>query len=394
MAIIAFASGSIAVNGDPIIEYEQTHDPVVTQAQLPQDVNVYGNAFDDNFPGAVFTYQWNLVSQSDQNPAVTLTNAGLAQNVVVEGVNTWENIRLFLIATNIGTTETSETDPLKAPDSAFTTIRVRSLNASIQKMAAGERNWDDDAYEWADAIEALSAGGGGVHDHNIIDHLDVADATGADLEVLTSGGYANDPDANNLNPGGMLHKHLGSDVDVATVGVRGAVFLENAGNGAVVNVENMFYTAYIAGSHAARGFIPAIVSHDEVAGGDPDINSDTLCTFALMSDLSATIRQVTITMKDGGTSNPDNNVGYQFDLLVQDDANYVQAGIAGNLVGLNLAGAPAAEHAPMVLAIQPNVVLPKGDLLSLVCLKQPGKLDRDALGYGLTITIHLTRAAG
>ena len=198
MTVIAYASGSVNVGQNPPIEYTEEHDPVLDLAAagfaFPEDVQLYGNGTDSADAAPVWTWQWNILAQNDQNPIASLSGNGLIQDPVLEGVNTWGNVRLFLIVKNATTDETSETDPLKAPDSAFVTVRMRSPNASIQKCAAGERNWDNDTNEWAQAIEDIAAGGGAVHDHNIIDHLDVVDATGADLEALTGGGYADDPD--------------------------------------------------------------------------------------------------------------------------------------------------------------------------------------------------------
>ena len=115
---------------------------------------------------------------------------------------------------------------MKAPSSAFVVVRVASPNRGIQKMAKGERNWYNDAWEWAQAIED---GAGGPSDHNIIDHNDVTAATGPDLEAMTQGGYAIDPDAANpLNDEGFrpLHKHYGSTINAGTDLARGTVKVE------------------------------------------------------------------------------------------------------------------------------------------------------------------------
>ena len=228
MSIVAFASANqnpvANPNQDPQVDLQ---DPLIV---LPQNVMVHAGCVDDSGNPGPFTYQWYLMAKPPGSAAAlddeTITSPTL------EDVDIWGNYRLFVVATNTATGETSQADPLRAPSSAFCVVRVISPKQGIQKMAAGERNWFNEAWTWAQRIEDFQAG---LAPHKIIDHIDVVDATGFDLENLTGGGYAVDPEpaatgqpANAPDAFGnsILHKHYGSDVDVATVATPGTIFLE------------------------------------------------------------------------------------------------------------------------------------------------------------------------
>lgn len=400
MAIIAYASGNQNVGQAPPLDFTEAHDPFLDMAAagfaFPQNVQVYGNAVDSANPGAQWSWQWNILSQSGQVPAVTLSNNGLVQDVIVQGINAWGNIRLFLIATNTATNETSETDPLKAPDSAFVTVRVRSVNASIQKPAAGERNWDNDTNEWAQAIEDLAAAGVGIGDHNIIDHLDVVDATGADLEALTSGGYADDPDGANPNAGGMLHKHRGTDVDEGTVATRGTVGIESNHSAIAINVETVILTGHCDGTHTHFGHHPGI-STVHLPGGNENRepwNRNHL-DFAIHSPGPLYLKEAYVFLNNGGLADPV-AIGmdkYVFEILKGDTAQW-QAN--NQQVLFSLTGVPPNNFQGMFLgAANRNDKIEKGEILSLRVASSPHKGDDFRnLGHGLTLTIYLHRKAG
>ena len=120
---------------------------------LPANVNLYASAVDSNDGSANFSFSWHILRKPTASSA-SLDNSQIT-NPVLEGVDVWGDYRLFCIATNISSNETSETDPIKAPNSAFVQVRVRSLNLALVKPAAGERDWFSYAYEWVDALEAL-----------------------------------------------------------------------------------------------------------------------------------------------------------------------------------------------------------------------------------------------
>ncbi len=392
MTIVAYASGAQNLpNENPPASYTETHDPVLELANtnLPVDVNLYGNAVDSNDANAVFTYSWSILSQTHQNPGLTLSGNGAVQNPTLEQVNTWGNIRCFLVVTNNNSGETSQTDPLRAPDSAFVTVRLKSPSATIQKIASGERNWHNDADDWVQAIEDIAAGNQGLPPHTITDHTDVVDATGADLEVLTGGGYANDPDAVAPNPNGALHIHHGDQVDVATRNTRGTIALED-GNGPAraINVETIVLTASIVWTRLDNGQVVPLIAPLTLED-DAVPFSGNLATWNVGEKVN--IKRFSIALADGGTAQPGDFGGqYVFDLTIGTDAQF----IADNLqrTNIDLTGAPAIDHQPLFLASAANIVVPAGNVIGLVCAEGPSKVS-EALGANLTATVVLAREA-
>jgi len=120
---------------------------------LPDNINIYASAVDSEDGSANFSFSWHLLRKPEGSAAVL--DQAQVQNTLVNDVDTWGDYRLFCIATNVASGATSEADPIKAPNSAFCQIRVRSLNLALVKPAPGERDWFSYAYEWVDALEAL-----------------------------------------------------------------------------------------------------------------------------------------------------------------------------------------------------------------------------------------------
>lgn len=144
--IIAYASANV----DPTV----SQDLVLNQESLPYSPQVvYGEGNDTDNPAATFTYAWSIVSDIGES-GINITNT-TAQNPTVASIDTWGNYRLFLVVTNTATGETSESDPLLAPDSAFMVIRVKSAQLDLEKPASGERNWFSAAYDWVEQLEGI-----------------------------------------------------------------------------------------------------------------------------------------------------------------------------------------------------------------------------------------------
>lgn len=391
--IIAYASGSNALpNESPPTSYTETFDPTVNLAndQLPADVQLYGNGVDSNDANPVFTFEWSILSQTQQDPQITLSNNGLSQNVTAQQINTWGNIRCFLVVTNQNSGQTSETDPLRAPNSAFVTIRVRSPNAQIQKMASGERNWHNDADEWADAIETVFSNGNGLPDHTIPEHTDVNVATGADLDILVGGGYANDPGPN-PNPNGALHIHSGDQVDEATRQTRGTITVEDP-QAAVraINVETVVLTATIMHTALDDGSLIPAIAPLTVRNRAGVAKSDNLATWGVVKE-GLSIKQVTVTMANGGLKAPP--TVYKYDLVIGTVADFQANGMARANVA-NLTGVPAVDRGPLYLS-NPNLNIPiaKAGLIGFQCVEGPNKANLEVLGTGLTVTVVLAREA-
>jgi hypothetical protein len=147
--IIAYASGQ----ANPISTRTNAQIDLQNGDTLPASQQVFGDAVDTENGGANFTFSWTLLRNPEGSSAAL--NSSTAQDPTLGTIDIFGNYRLFLIATNTSTNETSETDPLLAPNSAFTTVEVLSSRLGIQKPASGERDWNVKAYEWVDALETI-----------------------------------------------------------------------------------------------------------------------------------------------------------------------------------------------------------------------------------------------
>lgn len=132
-----------------------TADSVLPFASLPADAPLYASAVDSADAGATFGFTWFLLRKPTGSSAALSANN--VSNPTLNNIDEWGNYRLFLVATNTATGESSETDPLLAPSSAFTHIRVTSQALGLQKPAAGERDWMSVAYEWVDELESIGS---------------------------------------------------------------------------------------------------------------------------------------------------------------------------------------------------------------------------------------------
>ena len=115
-------------------------------------INLYAHAVDSTDANATFTYSWHILKKPDLSSA-SLSSQTI-QNPLLNTVDNVGNIRLFCIATNTSTFETSQIDPIQASNEAFCVVRVKTEHLSLQKPAGGERDWMNHAYAWVDALEA------------------------------------------------------------------------------------------------------------------------------------------------------------------------------------------------------------------------------------------------
>jgi hypothetical protein len=205
--IIAYASG----NADPINNPTEDPTPIdLSDGATSYSVTVYGDAEDTNDLSAVFTWAWTVL---DPASGVTISDPA-SQTPTFTFNNDWRNIRVHLMATNVGTGESSESNILLSPTSSFCEIRVLSAERGLQKPAKGTRDWQGVLEVWADKIEE-----GASADIALNDLSDVTYAVGPALDVLVSGNDA-------IYQGATLHTHLGIHVDPASDTAQGTVLLE------------------------------------------------------------------------------------------------------------------------------------------------------------------------
>jgi hypothetical protein len=151
--IITYTSSQvnpIANQADKIID--------LAQVSLPQtSIQLYGAAQDSSHPSASFFYSWSL--SKPEGSSASLSSETI-QNPILNNVDTWGNYRLFLIATNTSTGETSQTDAVIAPQTAFVHVRVKSESKGLEKPCVGERNWHNTYHDLIDSVENATGGGG------------------------------------------------------------------------------------------------------------------------------------------------------------------------------------------------------------------------------------------
>lgn len=381
MAVIAYASANSSPVANPSVDVEVDLSTVA----LPQTAQIYGGAYDTLNPSNLsWSWSWTIIDTDASTPATLSSNT--VQNPTTT-VSTWRNALIFLIVTNTNTSESSETDPTLAPDSAFVVARVLSSNAGIQKFAAGERNWTGDVHEWAQAIEDEAAAP--IPPHDIIDHADVTTATGAELDVLVSGGYAELPASN------ALHTHKGIHVDVATPLSFGVVTLEEAADvpasPRVITHERIVLqgraeVSRVAASGLTLGILPRnYPAGDLIASGGP------LCIWKIEETLS--IVGLSIILNDGGSASA--ATAYRFALVRGASQSAVETLTWSTLPGLATpVGSPPSDHAPLVLSATPGTAptAPAGQYLALLCLAAPKVSEGDQYGSGLSCQVFTRRA--
>lgn len=122
-----------------------------------QQFDIYGDAVDSNDPSASFSFQWQVLNLRT-NQTASISNVNQANTTLQNFSGVWGNIRCFLIATNTATQETSETNPILAPDSAFITLELTSSDKSLTLPAIGSRNWYNSQDKVSQEVEDFTQG--------------------------------------------------------------------------------------------------------------------------------------------------------------------------------------------------------------------------------------------
>ena len=120
-----------------------------------QNFDLYAEAVDSNNAGASFTFAWQILN-SRTGQTASLTNANQAQALLTNISAVWGDVRVFCIATNTATLETSESDPQQAPSSSFLTLELTSSARALTLPAIGARDWFKSSDAVTQAVEALN----------------------------------------------------------------------------------------------------------------------------------------------------------------------------------------------------------------------------------------------
>lgn len=125
----------------------------IAQADLPEVVNLSASAVDSNNPGALFNFSWYILDLPVDSDAV-LTSAGGATTSFT--ADEWGTYRIFCIAENQATEETTNTNPFAASLNSFIDISVLSEKHELEKPAKSERNWHNKYWHLVDTVENLT----------------------------------------------------------------------------------------------------------------------------------------------------------------------------------------------------------------------------------------------
>ena len=177
---------------------------------------------------SIASYAWTILDKPDGSSAQFADTGGQTSTLAeptIENCDTWGNYRIFLVVTD-NVAATSESDLLKAPNSAFGVVRVKN-SYGLQKLAKGERNYQKHERDSIEELHDLRTDFNARTVNGIFDVVE-ATSTGPSLDNLMDGSYATN---SGLTGGTTLHNHKGTDVDAATTGANGTVTPEGADEG-------------------------------------------------------------------------------------------------------------------------------------------------------------------
>lgn len=366
MAVVAYTS-SLA---NPIAaQVDKVFDLAVDALPLP-NTQLFGDAIDSGDPTPIFTWAWTLLAKPVGSAAAL--QVATAQNPTVQGLDTWGNYRFMLVATNTDNgNATSEANPLKAPSTAFVTIRVKGAKSQAQKLAKGERNWHA---PYGDLVQKVEDLGSSVGPHAIATHTDVANTTGADLDILTGGGYAQKAPALTA-----YHKHKGAHVDVAGTGAPGVLLLDEAPadvlNPKAITQDRITYSAFVDGTPTAQGYLPGQIGQPTVVVGAVR----PLCAWYFND--AQTIHSWAALMCDAGPAAG----SYTFELYSGTLAQF-KAGTLTALVASGIVVQPAGDNEPGGATVAGPWDILSGRIVAVVCTAAPA-----ARGGQLAVTISARR---
>lgn len=365
MAVIAYTSAAVnplVSQSDKVVEMSVTPLPVTAQ--------LYGAGKEDGDPGAVWTYAWEIIDKPTGSLVRfqdTLGQTSALQNPVLENVDTWGNILVFLVVTNTNTGNHSSNDYLtKDTVKAKVVVRVKSTSASIQKFAKHEWSWQAHVNVWADVIETLKS---------------TAVAIPAALMQLISGGYSEHP------PGTVLHKHYGEDIDVGTTTARGALAVSDTpadpANPVALNVDYQPQSVQVYGTPTTSGWVHGIEVADTLVGG----GNYPHALFPVLT--SCKLKRLTFSFADFGDSTNE----YAFEVYYGSAAQWTSGAGLTSLAAFDTSMGPIVwENAVHVVnSALSSVTLSPGHIVGVVVRTAPTGITGAKVGQALSITAHFYR---
>lgn len=334
---------------DVIIDLSSLSLPVAT-------VDVYAAGLDPTDNAATFTYLWSVVSQPIGGTQGAFTSTTSA-HTTFGPISSWGNYRLMCVVTSSGAGGASEANILKAPATAFLTIRVKEAKYGLQKPAKFEREWQTPVREYADKILAVKAQLDGTRIQDL-SGVSGANATSVNLNKLFDG----------TNVAGY-HAHGAGDLPLASGTAKGIASLSRAPadalNPVALNSDQVVFSAFVDGTPTVAGYTPGQVSVPAPRAGTTGLRP--CCLFKVPEDM--TLLYAAAQLGDGGH----NTVGYQFKLYkgsVSDWMTGTPTEITSATAGLN--GGTTNSGEPLLLSASGlSDALSGGSLVGLVCTTAP-----------------------
>lgn len=331
-----------------------------------------GSASSSTGGATISAYQWYLLDK----PAGS--SAALSSQTIVgptlNSIDTWGTYRAFLVVTD-SDGASSASNPLLAPDSAFVSVRVKSAATGLVKPAKGERNWHTYGQDHVQKIDDIQVA---LTNQTIAQHSDTT-ATGAELNFLTDTSYAT---SDGTSSGTSLHKHTGDQVDTATTGTKGTVFLHESASPAKVMVKAYgAFTGTADGTHTSSGYLPGVLTSQD------STVTHSVFHLAFRAHRDVTVREVFWTMRDGGTVAAG---GYQIRVYLMSESAYLSNTLGTLIYDSGANQVPASDGAPMVGG-QSSLSVTTSSARPMICVKIDSSQSSLAdMGSGLTINIGWT----
>jgi hypothetical protein len=125
----------------------------IEETSLPDVVTLEAVGSDTSDPGALFNYSWYIIDNPTGSSVTLSSDTGSS---VTFTADEWGTYRIFCIAQNSSTLETSSTNPVSAPLNSFIDISVLSEKYSLEKPAKSQRNWHPKLWHLIDTVENIT----------------------------------------------------------------------------------------------------------------------------------------------------------------------------------------------------------------------------------------------
>lgn len=301
---------------------------------------------------SISSYQYVLLEKPTGSNAVL--SSATSETCTLTNIDTIGTYRVLLIVTD-DQSQSSQNDILKAPDTAFVQVHVKTEYLDVVKPATGERNWTSYYHDFVDAVDTMK---------NTVDNISVAAATTTSLGTVKLAEAALD----NANP------------KVSTVQRR---TLTAFVNGQTINREFSPYLSQTATSSGA--VLPSMTGNQSAA-----IVAWRPGDFGVAGAADVKVTGFTATMLDGGAGNAGTDF-YRFTFYTCTKTEFTSNSIASwtNIGNIKLptqesTGGSAGAPTQGGIKLAAPAPVANGKLIVVAITGAPS-----ITGTGLTLTVEL-----